>query len=176
MTERTPHPDFLAAPEEARWAGTLPALAEKLKHEAYAAKGGWAWRILPGGALVAMCVPPSFRKELRIARRLRKAFSDRSAAAWHLETRTFLEQFGFKGWVCKRDGLVEPTKEGEQQMKIEAVYQEPAPLGAKTAPAEKCARCEQEFEVHPNDKVYRELLCTKCATALGREEAEARGH
>jgi len=171
MTERTPHPDFLAAPEEARWASSLPALAETLKHEAYAKQGDWSWRILPGGALVAMRVPPTFQKELRIARRLRKAFTDKSAAAWHVETKTFLEQLGCKGWVCKRDGLIQPTVEG-QPVKIEAVYQEPAPLGGK-ANTGTCTRCGKDFELHPTDGIYKNLLCQRCAIALGQEEAAA---
>jgi hypothetical protein len=173
MTERTPHPDFIAAPEEARWAGTLPLLAETLKHEAYAKQGDWSWRILPGGALVAMRVPPTFRKELRVARRLRKAPTDAGEKAWHKELEVFLDQLGCKGWGVIRDAWATGTTPG---LTVEMVYQEPAPLGGKAADVGTCARCGKAFELHPADKVYRELLCQPCAIALGQEEAASREH
>jgi hypothetical protein len=170
MTDRAPHPDFLAAPDANRWAGTLPQLAEKLKHEAYAAKGEWAWRVLPGGALVAMRVPPTFVKELRIARRLRKPFTEKSAKAWRTELATFVEQLGCTGWKCTSDVL---TGDAGEQQKVEAIYQEPAPLGAKSNTA-TCAKCGNEFEPRPTDKLYREYVCNPCAFKLGSQEADER--
>jgi hypothetical protein len=174
VSERTPHPDYTAAPEEARWGGTLPALAETLKHEAYAKQGGWAWRVLPGGALVSFCVPPSFRKQFRVVRRLHKPFTEKSVKAWQTEVRTFLDQLGCKDWSCMQGQLFTPAADGHLA-KIEALYQEPAPLGGKGAPVGTCARCGKEFELHPTDKVYRELICQPCAIALGQEEASSRG-
>src|SRR5258708_12883968 len=67
------HPDFTAAPEEQRWIRPLAELGTFLREAAWAAKGSWIWRILPGGACVAMRVIPdgefAFHKELRVSRR-----------------------------------------------------------------------------------------------------------
>ena len=170
MTTRELHPDFEGAPEEARWAGPLPKLFEILRHQAYELKGEEAWRILPGGALVALrIVPETFVKQLRIARRLRKAFSDKSAAAWHTEIRTFLDQFGCKQWVCKRDGLIEGSV-----MKIETVYEEPGALGSTGTTQLICARCFQPFTPGPNDRIYETPICNPCAMQSGLEYTEER--
>ena len=166
------HPDFLSAGSEHQWTGELAKLREVLQHEAYTLNGEWAWRVLPRGALVAMQVPPNFVKRLRIARRLRKAFSDKSAAAWHVETKTFLDQLGCEDWKVIRDAWATGTTPG---LTVEMVYQEPAPLGGKAADVGTCARCGKAFELHPADKVYRELLCQPCAIALGQQEAASRG-
>lgn len=164
MTERTPHPDFLEAPEENRWTGTLPQLAKVLKHEAYQLQGEWAWRILPRGALVAICVPPTFRKQLRIARRLRKGLTGNTAKAWHTEVRNDLEEIGCEDWKAIKD-VIEPG----DPPKLEVVYEEPLPLGAKLN-QEKCVHCDQ-----PATKgVYKEAVCLNCARILGTKEADAR--
>jgi hypothetical protein len=164
MTEQKTHTDFDAASSERQWGGDLPTLAETLKHEAYELKGEWAWRILPRGALVAMCVPPTFRKQLRIARRLRKGLTDKTAQAWHAEVRVFLEQFGFADWKCVKDSI-----EPGDPVKIEAIYEEPVPLGGSKVHAEKCVRCGE-----PATKgVYAEALCTSCAGKAGQEEVNA---
>ena len=169
-TDRKVHPDFEAAPEDARWAGKLPELFQALRHHAYELKGEEAWRILPGGALVALRIEPeTFLKQLRIARRLRKAFSDKSAAAWHTEVRTFLEQFGCKQWVCKRDGIIEGDP-----VKIETVYEEPGPLGAKDTTQLICARCFQPFTPGPNDRIYQTPICNPCAMQAGTEFTAAK--
>jgi len=172
MSDRTPHPDFLGAPEELRWSGSLTKLGELLRHEAYQAQGAWAQRILPGGALVLMRVPPTFRKELRVARRLRKAPTDAGEKAWHKELEVFLDQLGCKDWGVIRDAWATGTTPG---LMVEMVYQEPAPLGGKAADVGTCARCGKAFELHPTDTVYRELICQPCAIALGQEEAASRG-
>lgn len=169
MTERTLHPDFLAAHEGNRWGGPLQHLAAVLKHDAYQRQGEWAWRILSGGALVSMRVPPTFQKELRIARRLRKAFTDKSAAAWHTELKVFTELLGCTGWKCISD-VVTPAA-GDQPAKLEAIYQEVTPLSAKASLT--CARCGNQFDSQPTDKVYREPLCQSCAVKLGTEDAAA---
>lgn len=166
MSTRPIHPDFEAAPEELRWSGRLPELFETLRHQAYKLKGEEAWRILPGGAGVGLRIlPETFTKQLRIVRRLRKAFSDKSATAWHTEIRTFLEQFGCKAWICKRDGLIE----GEP-VKIETVYEEPGPLGAQ-ATMLTCARCFKPFTPGPNDRIYATPICNSCAMKFGTEFA-----
>lgn len=172
MTERKTHPDFDAAPEELRWTGRLPELFEALRHQAYELKGEEAWRILPGGAGVGLRIlPETFTKQLRIVRRLRKAFSDKSATAWHTEIRTFLEQFGCKAWICKRDGLIQSDRgPGELPVpdKIETVYEEPGPLGAQTTQL-TCARCFKPFTPGPNDRIYATPICNSCAMQSGLE-------
>lgn len=175
MTERKPHPDFDATPEEYRWTGPLPQLAEHLKHGAYEAQGAEAWVVLPGGALVAMRIEPTtFRKQLRIARRLRKPFTDKSAAAWAVERNTFLEQLGCKDWTCRHGAKYTPPDQANgQPAKIEALYMEPTALGAPTAEVE-CSRCHNKFTPSPTDKVYREQVCNPCAIKLGAEEAAAK--
>ena len=174
----TTHPDFDGAPEEARWAGRLPELFQTLRHEAYTLQGEEAWRILPHGALVALRIDPErFVKQLRIARRLRKAFSDKSATMWHTEVRTFLDQFGCKQWICKRDGLIQSDRgPGELPVpdKIETVYEEPGPLGATATPQLTCARCFQPFTPGPNDRIYQTPICNPCAMQSGLEYTEER--
>lgn len=174
MTERTNHPDFDAAPEEHRWNATLPKLAEHLKHAAYEAKGDEAWVVLPGGALVAMRIEETtFRKQLRIARRLTKPFTEKSATAWHKERTTFLEQLGCKDWTCRHGALYTPPDQvTKQPAKIEALYVDPAPLGALKAML-KCHRCGKDFEPAPDDKLYRDPTCNPCAITLGAEETAA---
>jgi hypothetical protein len=171
--ERKPHPDFVATPAESQWTGPLPALFETLKHEAYKLQGEEAWRILPGGALVSMRInAETFKKQLRFARRLRKAFNDKGAAAWHTELRVFLEQFGCKTWIGKSDSLIEPTQEGES-FKLEAVFEEPNPLGAKPNVL-ICHRCKEEFAPTPNDRIYEIATCNKCAMQSGVEFTEGK--
>jgi hypothetical protein len=172
VTNREPHPDFTAAPEDNQWTLPLEHLGTALRHEAYEKKGEWAWRILPGGALVAMRLPPTFRKELRVARRLRRAFTDQSAKAWHTELNVFLEHLGCTGWTCLKDALAGVGPEADTQVTVEAIYQEPAPLGATKAVL-LCARCGQQFEPHPDDKLYREPICNPCAIKAGEEETAA---
>lgn len=170
-TERKTHPDFEAAPAERQWTGTLPELFEALKREAYKQKGDEAWRILPGGALVGLSISgETFKKQIRVARRLRKAFSDKSAAAWHTELRVFLDQFGCKLWIGKRDGLIPPAKEGDP-FKLEAVFEEPSALGIQPGML-ICHRCKEQFQPSPNDRIYETATCNKCAMKGGEEFTE----
>ncbi len=166
MAERANHPDFDAAPAEEQWIGDLPELVEKLRHEAYALKGEWAWRVLPRGALVAMCVPQTFRKQVRFARRLRKGLTDKTAEAWHAEVTAYLEQMGYADWKVVKD-VIEP---GEPP-KLEAIYEEPVPLsGARKAPL-VCVRCGGVAE--PGSEKYAEIICNRCALQAGSETAAA---
>jgi hypothetical protein len=163
MTERKPHPDFLAAPERSRWAESLPELFEILRHEAYGLAGEWAWRILPRGALIGICVPPSFQKQLRIARRPRKGLTDKTAKVWHTEVRTFLEHMGCEDWKVLKN-VIEPG----DPPKLEVIYEEPLPLGARKAL--QCGRCGGVAE--PGSEKYKERICNACALELGRQEIE----
>lgn len=165
MTDKANHPDYELAPEMHRWGRPLAELTEVLRKGAYAAKGDWCWYVMPRGALVAMRVPPTFRKELRIARRLRKAPTEKSSKLWYDEVQVFLRELGLQSWVCTTDVLEgSPTEEGIAA-KVEVIYTEPAPLGSK---AEKCAKCGEPAEKGP----YKEPICQDCATKAGREEAD----
>lgn len=169
MSAEKLHPDYLEAPEENRWARPLAELAEALRHGAYAAQGEWFWMMMPRGALVAMRVPPTFCKELRVARRLRRALTDKTATMWHTEVATFLEHLGCTGWKCTKDVIAGGGPPGEVQLLVEVIYQEPAPLGAKPS-VEKCGGCGTEFEVTPGDRLYRTPTCNRCAMRAGAVE------
>ena len=175
MTERTNHPDFDAAPDELQWTGTLPKLAEVLKHDAYQAQGEWVQRILPGGALVCMRIrPETFQKELRIARRLRKPFTDKSAKAWATERTTFLRELGCEKWECLQGGLLSPAQAHlNTPGKIECLYLEKAPLGASPNTL-VCHRCKEDFDPGPKDRIYAKPTCNKCAMAAGQEFTETK--
>lgn len=165
------HPDFLAAPPEHQWGGSLAELAQRLRDEAWKLRGREVWYVLPRGAVVGMRINEgSFRKELRITRRLRRPWSDKSQALWETELRVFLENLGCTEWRRTKDAI---EKIGDGPATVEAVFIEAAPIGAKTAML-KCPRCDKDFEPHPDDKLYREAICTPCAQRLGAEEVAFR--
>lgn len=92
----TTHPDFARAPKRHRWTGTLAALFAELRRRAGEADGGWAWAVLPHGALVSMRVRPDGRRELRIARS--QPPPDRARGKWDREVETFVRHFGVEAW------------------------------------------------------------------------------
>lgn len=165
MADPKTHPDFDAAPSEQQWTGDLPKLVETLRHEAYQLKGDWAWRMLPRGALVGMCVPPTFHKQLRIARRLRKPLTDKTPEAWRREVAAFLKDLGCEDWKQVKD-VIEP---GDPPT-LEAVYEELTPLGARRPLV--CERCGEEAE--PGSDKYKLTICNRCAVQLGEREIQER--
>lgn len=105
---RTPHPLYLRVSEARRWNGPLSELLPVLRSEAWKlgahstdtdreADRDWAWRVLPGGAIVGLRVRGDLwmRREIRIARQERPE-GERAAAAWEREVSTFLEHFGIR--------------------------------------------------------------------------------
>jgi hypothetical protein len=158
------HADYLAAHEEHRWAKPLAELAEALRHEAYEKKGEWAWRILPGGALVAMRVPPTFQKEIRIARR-DPLKTEESLKKWLDEVRVFQKHLGAERW-----GFTEIVARPGEPGPIHVILREPAPLGTK-GDETKCARCGKPT---PHQPQFKEDLCNSCALEIGTEEAQHR--
>ena len=80
------------------WTGSLAELRDPLTAEAWRLQGGWAWYLMPRGALVALRVrPEDFRKEFRIARK--EAPADEAAAAkWYQEVAVFAKHLGCEGW------------------------------------------------------------------------------
>lgn len=142
-------------------------------------KGDWAWRILPGGACVAMRVvgdgPNAFRKELRVSRREPLA-SDEAVRKWLKECRVFRGHLGCAvGWHT--------TTLGERDVQVTAVplvgdptswtMLEDAPLGrTKVAAALICARCGRVAE--PGSEKYKEVLCNSCALEAGQREVRQR--
>lgn len=169
------HPDFAAADAEHQWVGELSKLREVLQHEAYTLKGEWAWRVLPRGALVAMQIDgQTFKKQLRVVRRLRKPFTDKSAKAWATERTTFLRELGCEKWECLQGGLLSPAQAHlNTPGKIECLYLEKAPLGASPSTL-VCHRCKEDFHPGPNDRIYEKATCNTCAMAAGQEFTETK--
>lgn len=150
----TLHPDFLATAPERQFTGKLLQLGITLREEAWRLRGGWAWRILPHGALVAMRVREDyeFRKELRLARR-GPPLTEVTKARWYGEVATFAKHLGCEHWTV--------TRTPDQ---TEAFLVEPVPLGWRT---ETCARCGGPADKGP----YKEAICTACAITAGAEQA-----
>lgn len=167
MTEKKNHPEFDAAPEERRWTKPLNELVEPLRKEAYALKGdGWAWVVLPRGAVVALRILPDFRKQIRIMRRGMKK-PERFLA----EIGTFLEHLGIRSWEATDGALPVINREVDAETyEGVAEYTEPVPFGGR-APT-MCERCGKSPV--PAESPYRENICNQCALELGKADVEAR--
>ncbi len=144
-------------PEGRRWGQPLADLYPHLKKQAWTLQGGWAWAVLPHGALVAVRMTPDFHTELRISHK--DAPTNEAAwKKWATELATFLEHCeGRAGWevVAQVPGKADTTF--RQRLKGEIV-------------PETCVHCGAPATKGP----YKEPVCTACATRLGTEEADAR--
>lgn len=98
----TVHPAYLKAGEQRRWGGKLAELLPALRPEAWklgaeekTAAGRWAWRVLPGGAVVSLRIrgDMDLRRELRISRQERPE-TEEALGKWERELATFLKHFG----------------------------------------------------------------------------------
>ena len=176
----TDHADFLAADQEHRWTEPLPELGVFLRGAVWRAKGAWVYRILPGGACVAMRVIPegedAFKKELRVSRR-EQLQADEQLAKWSKECVVFRKHLGCDvGWHTQLIGGQSPlTAPMGYPRPTDWLTREDAALKEQPAkPALLCARCGKVAE--PGSDTYKEVLCNACAGELGRAEAQARGH
>lgn len=90
--QHAPHPLFEKYASR-QWTGSLPDLFQRLKKEARETKdGGFAWRVLPRGAVVGMRLV-DLRHELRIARSERTTTPDQERK-FDRECQVFVEHFG----------------------------------------------------------------------------------
>lgn len=98
----TIHPAYQQAGEHRRWGGRLAELLPALRPEAWklgadekTAAGRWAWRVLPGGAVVSLRIrgDMDLRRELRISRGERPE-TEAARGRWEQELSTFLKHFG----------------------------------------------------------------------------------
>lgn len=160
------HPDFLAVAEEHRWAKPLNELFPALRKQAWTLRGGWAWRVLPHGAMVAVRIRPpeegkesAFQLELRIARKTPPA-DEVAWKRWATEVATFLRHLtGDEGDWRPLPGTAN---------KAEALFT----FVTRDKPKVLCARCGKREALDPG--VYKEDLCQQCAMELGSEEAAQR--
>lgn len=162
MSERTPHPDYLAVPEEHRWGKPLPALFEHLMAQSYKRRGAWTWYVLPGGALVSMRINEAdYHRELRIARKTAPTAStvapvtDEAIHKWRAELDVFLAKFGGPDRFEELPG--DPTT---TDVTYRMLFK-----GEKVAVA--CAHCGKPAEPGP----YKEPLCTECAIKAGEDDS-----
>lgn len=163
MTE--PHRDYLAVPEERRWGKPLNELFPTLRREAWTLRGGWAWRVLPHGALVSVRVRPpeegkesAFHLELRIARKDTPA-NDEGWRKWSQELAVFLKHMGGEDqW--------ESTLRSED--KADAMFRF---LVKGTKPEPVCTRCGKTPVIDPG--LYKHDLCRVCAIELANQEVAA---
>lgn len=173
----TDHADFRAADEAVRWTKPLADLGAFLREQAWKARGGWVYRILPGGACVAMRMigegEDAFKRELRISRREPLA-SHEAMKKWAAECKVFRHHLGCEtGWTTQLLGgraIGDPFQLGD---KTEWVTREDVPLRqpSETKPALKCVRCGGVAE--PGSEKYKETLCNKCALEAGTREQQA---
>lgn len=96
------HPAYQRAAEQRKWGGRLAELLPALRPEAWrlgadekTSAGRWAWRVLPGGAVVSLRIRGDMdvRRELRISRQERPE-TDEARERWERELQTFLRHFG----------------------------------------------------------------------------------
>lgn len=84
------------------WRGSLYVLGRRLREEAKANPGEWAWRQLPRGALVAFMLSDEGGETLRIARQSVPETS-KARAGWDREVAVFLRQLQAEGWETTTD-------------------------------------------------------------------------
>lgn len=165
------HPDFGRAPLERRYTGKLAELPAKLRAEAYRVAAandapGWAWAVLPHGALVALQVTEierCIRKRWRIARRGRPE-TDEQRAKWERELATFEKHLGLAEGYEAADT---PDAVG-----AERIYTQLFP--GELAPGQgRCGRCGADVRYEPMYGAEGQA-CNDCAFANGREYTKAR--
>ena len=172
----TDHPDFLAADAGVRWTKPLAELGAFLREKAWKAQGAWVYRILPGGACVAMRVidggDDAFKRELRVSRREPLA-SHEAMKKWATECRVFRHHLGCEnGWTTQLLGgraIGDPFQLGD---KTEWLTREDRALGRPVTdkPALICVKCGRVAE--PGSEKYKEILCNKCALELSTKEQQ----
>jgi hypothetical protein len=163
------HPDYLAVPEEKRWGKPLNLLFPALQKEAWTLRGGWAWRVLPHGALVSVrIVPPeegkesAFHLDLRIARKTAPADVE-GWRKWSGELAVFLKHMA--------GGDTDWQETNRSTDKAEATFRF-LMRGEKDKPPEpKCSRCGKTPVIDAG--LYKVDLCRECAIELANQEVAA---
>jgi hypothetical protein len=170
----TDHADFVAADEGYRWTLPLTELGAFLREKAWKAKGGWVYRILPGGACVAMRMidggPDAFKRELRVSRR-EKIETFEQYRKWVGECKVFRRHLECEhGWhtltICGREqgATFEPGHPTEWTTREDEPLRRPRAERVEL----KCVKCGNPAE-QGSDK-YKETICNKCALEAGRAE------
>ena len=159
------HPDFEAVPEAHRWTGNLIDLGKALRKEAFAKKGlGWAWYVLPRGAMVAMMARDDMRRVLRVSRRVAPTTPD-GWVKWRSEVGVFRKHLDCDLWApAVGDASPLDPNLPPQELFIERHAEEVA--------KPKCNRCGAPVS---DAGLYKEDLCVACAKEAGdRESARLR--
>jgi hypothetical protein len=164
MTDQ--HADYLAVPEARRWGKPLNELFPTLRKEAWTLRGGWAWRVLPHGALVSVRIAPpeagkeaAFNCELRIARKDTPK-DDKGWQAWSRELAVFLKHLGGEESDWQETVRVPDKADATFRFLVKGKREEP-----------KCSRCGKGPVIAPG--LYKFDICRECATALANEEIAA---
>jgi hypothetical protein len=170
MSERASgfNDDFLATPEEHRWAKPLNDLMGALQKRAWDLRGKAAWVVLPHGALISLrVIPPeegkavAFQYELRIARK--QVPADKAAwGKWAHELTVFLKH------LAGGDDVWEEVSRSTE--KAEALYR--FRIGPRPAKQAMCKYHPDRLAIEPG--LYAEDLCRECAIEKANQEAAAR--
>ncbi len=170
----TDHADFLAADPAVRWTKPLAELAAFLREQAWKARGGWVYRILPGGACVAMRMidggDDAFKRELRVSRREGLETFDQFKK-WVGECRVFRAHLKCEsGWHTVTLAGQPQGNEFKAGLPAEWITREETALGRPVVekPPLICVKCGKPAE--PGSETYKEILCNKCALEKGRAE------
>lgn len=183
----TIHPAYEKAGPNRRWGGRLAELLPALRPEAWklgaeetSGAGRWAWRILPGGAVVSLRIrgDMDLRRELRISRQERPE-TDEAKRRWEQELATFLKHFELTeisktpapsatGYFCRLD----PDPEDEARGGIAVRWIE-LRKGETTPGKGVCYRCREAGRAVAVEWIPQAGLSQMCNFHIGEETRAA---